>query len=119
MRFIGLADSRRCLPYSELLDIKRDLDGLFDVAGFGTSLRRFGDAGRAIEAFAYFGDMDLQRCFEHVRIHGGSFATTHALLCLEVERKDEQSYGSFAAIWIILRLINRPKWACWRPITLA
>jgi hypothetical protein len=46
--------------------------------------------------------MHLERGFEHRRIHGGvPFATTHALSRLEVERKGEQSYGSFAPIRII------------------
>ena len=45
----------------------------------------------------------LEGDFKHLRVHGGvPFATTHALLRQEVERKGEQSYGSFRALRIIL-----------------
>ena len=98
----------------QLLDIERDLDGLFGVAGLGAGFGRFGDAGRLIQAFAHFAKMHFQRRFEHRCIHGGvPFATTHALSCQEVERKDEQLYGSFASGRPIIDVVSQRRVAAY------
>lgn len=72
----------------DLLDIERDLDRLSDVAGISANLGRFGDAGGLFETAAYFGEVTLKGCLQHVGVRGGILsASTHALPCREVEQK--------------------------------
>src|SRR5665213_161242 len=48
----------------QLLDVERNLDGLFDIAAVGAGISRSSDAGGLVKPLAHFGEMRLQCCFE-------------------------------------------------------
>jgi hypothetical protein len=109
---LGLADAihetsgveQRVGLIEQLFDVECDFEGLFDIAGVGADLGRLGDGGSLIEPSPDFRDVRLERGFEYDRVHGGSLHHhTHAPRRSEVERKGEQSYGSFPPRPIMIR----------------
>jgi hypothetical protein len=53
----------------DLLDIERDLDSLFDIAGHCEGLRRLGDVGSPLKVSPHLREIGLGRDFDNMQLH--------------------------------------------------
>lgn len=75
----------------ERLDIQRNLNGLFDITGFGAGVGCFGDAVRLFKPLGHLREVHPDRGFDHFRIDGGFLLSPPHTLCFEGKSSGKSS----------------------------